>query len=107
MTVHNFIWIVSGNRQEFLSYVRRKEKLGLNIENYKFVYTADQFRGLDDIKGFYIGSYKSRPDIDDIKMAIAVTKSQKVLKEANFLIQSSPTLSSIYTITNLSTQVPE
>jgi hypothetical protein len=99
----DIIWIVAGNRQEFDSYVKRKAQAEHDIRNYKFVYTADEFRGLDDIKGFYIGSYKSRPDIDDIKMAIAVRKSQKVLKEANFLIQSSPLLSSIYTITNSST----
>lgn len=91
MSNKDTIWIVAGNRQEFDSYVSRKinQKIQLLspaqlrspiLTEYKFVFIADQLRGLNDIKGFYIGSYKSRPDIDEIRDAIAVIKSRSVLK---------------------------
>ena len=73
MSNKDIIWIVAGNRQEFDAYVKRKameDPAEHDIKNYKFVYTIDQLRGHNDIKGFYIGSYKSRPDIIAISNTI-------------------------------------
>ena len=74
MSNKDIIWIVAGNRAEFHSYVRRKMPLGHNPNNYKFVYSVDQLRGLNSIKGFYIGNYKSRKDINIIQAIINVIK---------------------------------
>ena len=84
MSRKDTIWIVAGNRQEFDAYILRKHRQlqmeGAALNEYKFVFSTDQLRGLGNIKGFYIGSYKSRPDIDEIRNAIAVIKSRSVLK---------------------------
>ena len=82
MSRKDTIWIVAGNSQEFDAYILRcaQRKSWTTLTEYKFVFSTDQLRGLDNIKGFYIGSYKSRPDIDEIRNAIAVIKSQSVLK---------------------------
>lgn len=82
MSRKDTIWIVAGNSQEFDAYILRhlQRKSRTTLTEYKFVFSTDQLRGLDNIKGFYIGSYKSRPDIDEIRNAIAVIKSQSVLK---------------------------
>jgi len=97
MSNKDTIWIVAGNRQEFDAYVLRKinQKIQLLspvqlrssiLTEYKFVFRTDQLRGLDDIKGFYIGSYKSRPDIDEIHDAIAMIKSKSILRGTNTFI---------------------
>ena len=101
MSRKDTIWIVAGNSQEFDAYILRQifTKSRTTLTEYKFVFSTDQLRGLDNIKGFYIGSYKSRPDIDEIKNVIAVIKSQSVLKASTLLIRSSALLSSIYSYT--------
>ena len=101
MSHKDIIWIVAGNMQEFDAYILRhlQRKSRTTLTEYKFVFSTDQLRGLDNIKGFYIGSYKSRPDIDEIRNVIAVIKSQSVLKASTLLIRSSALLSSIYSYT--------
>lgn len=74
----DIIWIVAGNANEFHSYVRRKMSLGHNPNNFKFVYSVSTLRGLNNIKGFYIGNYKSRSDIDEIILAIQIRKSYEI-----------------------------
>jgi hypothetical protein len=68
-------YIVAGNYNEYQAYVKRKPR----IEHYyKYVAGTDTLRGLSSIDGFYIGSYKNRPDIDEIKAIIATIKTRQV-----------------------------
>jgi hypothetical protein len=68
-------YIVAGNYNEYQAYVKRKPR----IEHYyKYVSGVEILRGLSSIDGFYIGSYKDRPDIDDIIVQIASIKSRMV-----------------------------
>ena len=68
-------FIVSGNYDEYLEYVYKKN---LNISNilteYIYVNSKKDFDGVLDIEGFYIGTYFKRPDIDDIRKRIALAK---------------------------------
>ena len=68
-------FIVSGNYDEYLEYVYKKN---LNISNilteYIYVNSKKDFDGVLDIEGFYIGTYFKRADIDDIKERIALAK---------------------------------
>ena len=91
MSRKDTIWIVAGNSQEFDAYILRhlQRKSRTTLTEYKFVFSTDQLRGLDNINGFYIGSYKSRPDIDEIRNAIAVIKSQSVLRGTSIFVKSS------------------
>jgi len=65
-------YIVAGNYNEYQAYVKRKPRIECY---YKYVATANTLRGLSSIDGFYIGSYESRPDIEEIKSAIAIIKA--------------------------------
>ena len=71
-------FIVSGNYDEYLEYIHKKN---LNISNsnteYIYVNSKRDFDGQLDIEGFYIGTYFKRPDIDDIKERIAISKRIK------------------------------
>lgn len=74
------IYIVAGNMDEYRAYVFKKKAEYDRREEifpiHTFVHSADHLRGLRDIKGFYIGSYEQRSDIDKIKFQIAVIKTK-------------------------------
>ena len=68
-------FIVSGNYEEYLEYVYKKNR---NISNtnteYIYVNSKRDFDGQLDIEGFYIGTYYKRTDIEDIRERIALAK---------------------------------
>ena len=65
-------YIVSGTYEEYNEFVykRRNE----NNISYVYVQHAMQLVGLSNIEGFYIGTYFKRPDIEEIKERIALSK---------------------------------
>lgn len=95
----DIIWIVAGTRQEFDAYVNRKKSLGYDSSKYAYVFTTKQFLGLSDIKGFYIGSYKSRSDIDEIILAIQMRKSYTIICDESNNISNSISIGVVDKIT--------
>lgn len=65
-------FIVAGNYAEYKDHILHK-----GYDPFEYVYVSDpvQLRGYTEIEGFYIGSYESRPDIDEIKETIAFIKA--------------------------------
>ena len=65
-------YIVSGTYEEYNEFVykRRNE----NNTSYVYVQHATQLTGLSNIEGYYIGTYFKRPDIEEIKERIALSK---------------------------------
>lgn len=83
------LYIVAGNFQEYENYVEKKLKemdspFAPEVQ-FKYVASVDTIRGLSKIHGSYIGTYKSRPDIEDIKNAIAAIKAGRVAGPNNFV----------------------
>ena len=72
------IYIVSGNYKEYTDYVCRNR---FKDERHMYVHNVDYLRGLNEIKGFYIGTYYNRPDIEAIKEYISIIKSSKRIKK--------------------------
>jgi hypothetical protein len=70
-------YIVSGTYEEYNEFVYKRR----NEVNTSYVYVqhATQLTGLSNIEGFYIGTYFKRPDIEEIKDKIAISK----LRSAN------------------------
>jgi hypothetical protein len=70
------LFVVAGNYQEFQDFVIRKRMKGFS---YDFVYVSnrDTIRGLDTIRGFYIGTYRQREDWAEIRDAIAIIKAKE------------------------------
>jgi len=66
-------YIVAGNRDQFDNFVIRKRMLGFNYD-FKYVWNADVLRGLNKIRGFYVGDYESHPEWLNIKQAIEIIK---------------------------------
>ena len=65
------IFIVAGNRAEYTAWVDRN---GYKYTETQYVQNANSLRGIGNIRGFYIGTYASRPDIQDIMSVIATSK---------------------------------
>ena len=71
------IFIVAGNRAEYTAWVERN---GYKYTETQYVQNAQSLKGLENIKGFYIGTYASRHDIQDIMSVIATSKRfQKII----------------------------
>ena len=70
------LFVVAGNYAEFQDFVIRKRMKGFS---YDFVYVSgrDTIRGLDTIRGFYIGTYRQREDWVEIRDAIAIIKAKE------------------------------
>lgn len=65
-------FVVAGTYAEYIQHIH---KMGYNKNEYVFVSDVIQLRGLETIEGFYLGSYKDRPDITEIQQIIAFSKS--------------------------------
>ena len=70
------LFVVAGTYAEFQDFVIRKRMKGFS---YDFVYVSnrDTIRGLDTIRGFYIGTYRQREDWVEIRDAIAIIKAKE------------------------------
>jgi len=85
MTTKKKIFIVTGTYQEFVSYKSKKSAEWLQkstdmeldpFPEYIYVSDVNQLRGLEDITGYFIGSYANRPDIEEIKLVITMIKNR-------------------------------
>jgi hypothetical protein len=67
------IYIIAGNHQEFLNYVKKKlewrhhsGETSASMSDYVDVACPRNLRGIKEPHGVFIGSYKEREDIDEI-----------------------------------------
>ena len=71
------IHIVAGTYNEFKNYVITKVRTHDNsseFPHYIYVHSADVFRGLSSLDGFFVGTWRERKDISEIKLAIKIIK---------------------------------
>lgn len=90
MSTPENIHIVAGNIAEFKYITKKKwdqyhEKWAKGDKqemypNYKYVSSPDILRGLNEIKGFYYGTYEQRKDIEQIKLEISLIKAKQGIK---------------------------
>jgi hypothetical protein len=85
MNTRKKIFIVAGNVQEFEAYKAKKlvewTEYGGELEGYfpeyVCVHNGWQLKGLNEIEGYYIGSYKNRPDLDEVLWCIKAIKGRQ------------------------------
>lgn len=73
-------FVVAGNYREYSEHIH---KMRYNPNEYVYVSDPIQLRGLTEIEGFYIGSYESRPGIEEIKQTISYIKSRSKIYKAS------------------------
>jgi hypothetical protein len=72
-------FVVAGTYAEYIQHIH---KMGYNKNEYVYVSDPIQLRGLTEIEGFFIGSYESRPGIEEIKQTISYIKSRSKIYKA-------------------------
>ena len=73
-------FVVAGNYEQYLNHIR---KMRYDHKEYAYVSDPLQLRGRETIEGFYIGTWRDRPDIEEIKTIIAMIKARTVVVKAN------------------------
>ena len=88
MTTKKKIFIVAGNIAEFEEYRSKKLHEWTEYSNildpfpdYVCVHNAWQLKGLNEIEGYYIGSYKNRPDLDEVTWVIKAIKARNTIAD--------------------------
>jgi len=88
MTPKKKIFIVAGNLKEFEAYKQRKLHEWTEYSNkndpfpeYVNVHSAWQLKGLNEIEGYYIGTYKNRTDLEEIEWSIKAIKARKTIED--------------------------
>jgi hypothetical protein len=71
------IFYVAGTFAEYNEYRRRKSKEGKETSDWRYVSGVDSLRGMKDITGYYIGSFRNRKDIDELRTIIDQIKERK------------------------------
>lgn len=68
-------FIVAGTHSQYLDWLKRK---GYSEKEYKYVMGPETLRGIsaENLKGIFIGTWRNRSDINEIKNQIAVIKSK-------------------------------
>ena len=73
-------FVVAGNLREYNQHIH---KMGYNKNEYAFVSDVIQLCGLETIEGFYLGSYKDRPDLNRINELIQIIKHKSKVHKAS------------------------
>lgn len=72
------IFIVSGTYEQYKEWVRNNidrfynKNNSISLSNFVYVHSIDTLRGHREVHGYYIGTYKNRPDIKQIQEAIFI-----------------------------------
>ena len=64
--------------------------MGYDPSEYRYVTGPDSLRGLNEIEGFYIGSYEQREDIEQIRNIISYTKGRSIGTTVGTPVMGSP-----------------
>ena len=67
------IYVVCGTHEQYTNYCWKKQHEG-STAKYIYVNSVDILRGLSEIEGVYIGTWRYRPDIEEIKQQISIIK---------------------------------
>lgn len=60
-------YVIAGNKQEYEAYIQKK---GYSDSEYMYVDDASVLEGKHNVHGYYVGSWREREDIEDIKATI-------------------------------------
>lgn len=81
-------YVVAGTKQEFDAYILSKSMLmfaagetSISLSHFVYVSSPDTLRGIEDPRGWFIGSYKQRKDIRDIIHAIMIAQRGIVMTD--------------------------
>lgn len=72
------IYIVAGHVSEYTYWVKKNivryyiKNTSMSLSNFVYVSGPEVFRGLSEVHGYFVGSYKNRGDLGKIKSMIEI-----------------------------------
>ena len=70
------IFIIAGTYDQYRSWIKDMRNIdriyqadpsrSISLSNFVYVSGPDQFRGHNEVHGYFVGTYRDRPDIRDI-----------------------------------------
>ncbi len=72
------IFIVSGTYEQYKQWVRKNidryyaKNTSISLSHFVYVSSPDILRGHSEVHGYYVGSYKNRKDIEQIREMIRI-----------------------------------
>jgi hypothetical protein len=70
----NPCYVVAGTEKEYRDWLHKNDH---EILHYCYVYNVNTLVGLSEIHGLFIGTWRERKDIEEIKERIAIIKSRQ------------------------------
>ena len=89
------IYVVAYNYDEFKRYRDTKALEWMSgarseeFPDYVYVSNVDHLRGQRNIKGFYVGRFEEREDIDEIRAIVNTSKVMSAIPKSNWFVYVS------------------
>ena len=74
-------YIICGDSREYFDYLKRINK---STNTHVYLHDVAQIRGLGQVHGVFVGSWRERPDINDIVWAIRVINDKHPLSKEQY-----------------------
>ena len=74
-------YIICGDSREYFDYLKRINK---STNTHVYLHDVAQIRGLSAVHGVFVGSWRERPDINDIVWAIRVINDKHPLSKEQY-----------------------
>lgn len=77
-------FVIAGNRSEYMDFVHKKvneliHSTTISFSDFVYVDSSDNLRGIMDPKGWFVGSWREKKDINQIIMQLALAKRNRAL----------------------------
>jgi hypothetical protein len=74
-------YVICGDSREYFDYLKRTNT---GTHTHVYLHDAEQIRGLSEVHGVFVGSWRERPEINDIIWAIRVINDKHPLSKEQY-----------------------
>ena len=88
--------VIAGNVFEFDRFIKKKSaemwnegNTSISLSDFVYVSSVDTLKGLSEIQGFYVGTWKNRSDVMEIQLQVHIIKEKMKQNEILSKIQDA------------------
>lgn len=89
-------YVIAGNVFEFDRFIKKKSaemwnegNTSVSLSDFVYVSSVDTLKGLSEIQGFYVGTWKNRSDVMEIQLQVHIIKEKMKQNEIFSKIQDA------------------
>lgn len=79
MTRNDRYFVIAGNANQANEFIKRKAlelfnagDIDISLSHFSYVSTPDTLRGHSEVHGWFVGTYRDRPDIEELCTMIRI-----------------------------------